>query len=92
MPRLTIDRDRCEGHGMCEQVAPDLIRLDDNAEPIFDAGDIPPAQSAAAEAAVQSCPVAALFLHSSPGDEAQGALQDSDDSPSPSDRAPLTRQ
>ena len=60
--RLTIDRTRCEGHGMCEQAAPNFIRLDDEAQPVFDAGDLPQSQWPAAEAAEQSCPVAALTI------------------------------
>ena len=62
--RLSVDRAKCEGHGMCEQVAPGLIHLNDDAEPLFDHDDIEPAQRPMAEAAVQACPVAALTMHS----------------------------
>jgi ferredoxin len=61
--RLSVDRARCEGHGMCEQVAPELIHLNDDAEPVFDLDDIPPAHRPVADAAVQSCPVAALTIY-----------------------------
>ncbi|MFC7482551.1 ferredoxin [Luedemannella flava] len=27
--RITVDRDRCEGHGVCETAAPDLFQIDD---------------------------------------------------------------
>ena len=60
--RLSVDRARCEGHGMCEQVAPGLIHLDDNAEPVFDLDDMEAALRPLAELAVQSCPVAALNI------------------------------
>ena len=60
--RLSVDRARCEGHGMCEQVAPEFIHLDDNAEPVFDLDEIEEAHRSLAEMAVQSCPVAALTI------------------------------
>lgn len=61
---LTVDRDRCEGHGMCEQAAPELLHLNDDAEPVIDVDEISPARKSDAEAAVQSCPVAALRVSS----------------------------
>jgi ferredoxin len=69
--RLSVDRARCEGHGMCEQVAPELIHLNDNAEPVFELDDIPWTQRQMAEAAVQSCPVAALTIYQTGKTETQ---------------------
>jgi ferredoxin len=60
--RLSVDRAKCEGHGMCEQVAPELIHLNDEAEPVFDLDDIQPARRPMADAAAQACPVAALTI------------------------------
>jgi ferredoxin len=60
--RLSVDEDRCEGHGMCEQVAPELIHLNDDAKPIFDLDNIAPGRRPIADAAVQACPVAALTI------------------------------
>jgi ferredoxin len=69
--RLSLNRARCEGHGMCDQVAPELIHLDDNAEPVFDLDDIPSTHRPMAEAAAQSCPVAALTIYRTRKSQAQ---------------------
>jgi ferredoxin len=60
--RVEVDRARCEGHGLCEARAPAVFRLDDDGElhHQFDGSDIPPGLEAAAQAAVEVCPVAAL--------------------------------
>jgi len=59
---LTVDRARCEGHGMCEQAAPELLHLNDDAEPVIDVEDIPAGCKPDAEAAVEACPVRALTV------------------------------
>lgn len=62
--RIVVDRDRCEGHGLCEEAAPDLMHLDDDGELIIDREEVQvgSAEATAAEAAVRVCPVAALTL------------------------------
>ena len=62
--RLNVDRARCEGYGMCQQAAPELIHLDDDDEPVIDFEEIPAARRPLADAAVHACPVAALSLSS----------------------------
>jgi ferredoxin len=62
--RLSVDRRRCEGHGLCEGQAPEVFRLDDDGlvqSPYFDA-DVPEALTADADRGVTACPVAALTL------------------------------
>ena len=59
---LNVDRNRCEGYGMCQQAAPELLHLNDDDEPIIDVAVISAAQKPYADAAVGSCPVAALSL------------------------------
>lgn len=58
--RIVLDRPRCEGHGLCEEAAPDLMHLDDEGELILDVEEIDASQVAAANAAARVCPVAAL--------------------------------
>ncbi|WDG18398.1 ferredoxin [Microbacterium sp. Clip185] len=60
--RITVDYDRCDGFGFCEQAAPELLRLDDDGvvQVLVDTVDEP--RRAVADAAVRSCPVAALRL------------------------------
>lgn len=63
MMRVEVDRDRCEGHGLCEQTAPAVYRLDDEGELELLLEDIPPDLRAVAEAGARVCPVAALRVH-----------------------------
>jgi ferredoxin len=60
--RIELDRPRCEGHGLCEEAAPDLMHLDDEGELVIDVDDVDDAQLERARAAVRVCPVAALRL------------------------------
>lgn len=62
--RLTLDRPRCEGHGLCEEEAPDLMHLDDEGDLVLDVEEVEDGSThaAAARSAVRVCPVAALRL------------------------------
>ena len=62
--KIELDRPRCEGHGLCEEVAPDLMHLDDDGELVIDVPDVDEEDAGAAQAAVRICPVAALRLAS----------------------------
>lgn len=62
MTRIELDRPRCEGHGLCEEAAPDLMHLDDDGELIIDVEQPADDQLDAARDAVRVCPVAALKL------------------------------
>ena len=59
---LVLDRPRCEGHGLCEEAAPDLMYLDDEGELVLTSETVADADLDAARAAVRVCPVAALRL------------------------------
>lgn len=62
--QIIADYDRCEGHGLCVDQAPDVFDLDDEGDLVhhFDGTDLPSEQEAAGRRAVDSCPVAALRL------------------------------
>ena len=60
--KIELDRPRCEGHGLCEEAAAQLMHLDDEGELILDIIEVSGAQLDAAQAAVRVCPVAALRL------------------------------
>ena len=64
MKKIVLDRPRCEGHGLCEEIAPDLMHLDDEGELILDVEELPEGspELADAGAAIRVCPVAALKL------------------------------
>lgn len=60
--RIELDHVRCEGHGLCEEAAPQLMHLDDDGELILDVSEVADADLPAARDAVRVCPVAALRL------------------------------
>lgn len=60
--KIELDRPRCEGHGLCEEAAPELMHLDDDGELVLDVVDVDGARVDRARAAVRVCPVAALRL------------------------------
>jgi ferredoxin len=59
---LTIDRIKCDGHGLCAELLPEIIRLDDWGYPIISSGPIPERLAPIAQRAVATCPVLALAL------------------------------
>jgi ferredoxin len=59
---LQIDRIRCDGHGLCAELLPEWIRLDDWGYPIMKTGALPPTLLEHARRAVDACPVLALRL------------------------------
>ena len=61
--RIEVDRDTCQGLGMCEAMADDFFELDD--DDVMTILDEHPdeSQRSHVNAAVQACPVLALTLH-----------------------------
>ena len=64
--RLAIDRIRCDGYGMCAEMFPEGIDLDDWGYPILRPGVIPEGLVPLARRAVEICPVMALRLSNAP--------------------------
>ena len=60
--RLTVDRIRCDGRGLCAELLPELIHLDDWGYPIVAPGPVPDHLLPLAQRAVSRCPVLALAL------------------------------
>jgi len=60
--RLMVDWTRCEGHGLCAHVVPELIRLDANGFPAFPDIAVPPWLRPGARKAVAMCPALALRI------------------------------
>jgi ferredoxin len=58
--RIAADRDRCEGHGLCADVAPEVYELDDDAIVVLLHETVPGELERKAEAGARVCPVAAL--------------------------------
>jgi ferredoxin len=62
--QILADRDRCEGHGLCADVAPDVYELDDDAVVVARYQTVPAELERKAEAGARVCPVAALRVTS----------------------------
>lgn len=71
--RLAIDRIRCDGYGMCAEMFPEGIELDDWGYPILRPGIIPDRLVSLARKAVEVCPVLALRLVDAPNAARSGA-------------------
>ncbi len=70
MPRLHVDWTRCDGHGLCADLLPEMLESDDWGYPRVRPGlregradpEVPAALADHARRAVASCPLMALRL------------------------------
>jgi ferredoxin len=60
--RLRVNPIACEAHGMCAELLPELITLDEWGYPIVLEEEIPPGLLAHARKAAQACPTLALLV------------------------------
>jgi len=60
--RIVVDRDLCEGHGMCEAMAHEFFELDDDDVLTILNENPDEADRDKVHAAVQACPALALTL------------------------------
>ena len=60
---LRVDPIACDGRGVCAEVLPELISLDDWGFPIIQAGPVPDHLQGEAREAIRTCPKLALRLH-----------------------------
>jgi ferredoxin len=61
--KISVDRSKCTGLGICESLAPDVFEIDDDGDLVLKTDEVPPGQLADIEAAVDGCPTEALRLH-----------------------------
>jgi NADH:ubiquinone oxidoreductase subunit F (NADH-binding)/ferredoxin len=64
--QLMVDWVRCEGHGLCAHLVPELIHLDANGFPVIMNIPVPPWLEKDAAQAVEMCPALALRLGTDP--------------------------
>ena len=64
--RLRVDPIACDGRGLCADMLPELIRLDDWGYPIIASGPVPPRLLPDARETVRACPKLALRLDRHP--------------------------
>jgi ferredoxin len=60
--RLRVNPITCDAHGMCAELLPELITLDEFGYPIVPDELLPPDLGPLAQRAVQACPARALLL------------------------------
>jgi ferredoxin len=60
--RLHVNPIACEAHGLCVELLPELIRLDDWGYPIIDEPEVPLELMGLAQRAVDACPTLALLI------------------------------
>ena len=60
--RLVLNPVKCVAHGLCAELLPERISLDDWGYPIIDPEPIPPSLEEHARRAVAACPTLALVL------------------------------
>ncbi|HET9105023.1 MAG TPA: ferredoxin [Solirubrobacteraceae bacterium] len=59
---LKINPIMCEAHGLCAELLPEMIRLDDWGYPILDEDEVAPELLGLARRAADACPTLALIL------------------------------
>jgi ferredoxin len=59
---LRVNPINCTGHGVCAELLPELVSLDEWGYPLIDPRPVPPALDRDARRAVAACPVLALKL------------------------------
>jgi ferredoxin len=62
LTRLRVDPIACDGHGLCAELFPERVELDDWGFPIVDPEPIPAALEGHARRTVAACPKLALRL------------------------------
>jgi ferredoxin len=60
--RLQVDPVRCDGRGLCAELLPELVTLDEWGYPILSPQPVPPHLDKHARRAVSACPTLALRL------------------------------
>ncbi|HVC23409.1 MAG TPA: ferredoxin [Candidatus Dormibacteraeota bacterium] len=63
---LHVNPITCAGHGLCAELLPEAVRLDDWGYPIVDPSPVSPRIQGHARRAVAACPTLALALRSAP--------------------------
>jgi ferredoxin len=59
---LSVDPIACEGHGLCAELLPELITMDDWGYPMIDPRPVPPSLRGHVRRAVAACPTLALLV------------------------------
>ena len=58
--KVTVDEDRCRGHGMCLTLCPEVFHMTDDGFSVADPSEVPVGLEAAAKDAIDNCPEQAI--------------------------------
>ncbi|MGW2664089.1 ferredoxin [Nocardia tengchongensis] len=58
--RISVDRTKCTGLGICESIAPDIFEIDDSGDLVLLREEVTAEQRALVEQAIEGCPTFAL--------------------------------
>lgn len=58
--KVTVDEDRCAGHGMCLTLCPEVFELSDDGWAVATQEDVPEEHQEAVREAIQCCPENAI--------------------------------
>ena len=64
--QLRVNPIACTGHGLCAELLPELITLDEWGYPVLAGQQVPAGLDRATRRAVASCPALALLLSAAP--------------------------
>jgi ferredoxin len=70
--KLRVNPIACEGHGLCAELVPEVVRLDEWGYPIIEDALVPRRAEAHARRAVAACPTLALLLERTAGKRTPG--------------------
>lgn len=59
--KVTVDEDRCRGHGMCLTLCPEVFTMTDDGYAVADPSDVPDGLEASAKDAIANCPERAII-------------------------------
>jgi ferredoxin len=62
MVRATVDGAKCQGHGRCAMLAPDVFDIDDDGLGVVLVDPVPAAEESSARDAELNCPESAIAL------------------------------
>lgn len=60
--KVTVDPIGCRAHGLCADLLPEVVRLDEWGYPVVASGPVPPELVGEARRAAAACPALALRL------------------------------
>ena len=64
--KVRINPIACDAHGLCVEMLPELMRIDDWGYTIIDTSEIPPELEALAQRAASQCPTQAIVIEEVP--------------------------